>query len=567
MSDSPILNPDGSNTTTIAEPGILNKGRDTETTDGQMLTTEALVEQSEVMMGDVVAEAMTMGEMTVVADASGEFVVLDEQSMEMPTAMEPPMVVEIDPLGCSMSAYVSADEAVLSATSVTPLKSAVITPVTPRREFLSAAESSPSVSGVRETTEECDLGVSSKRRVVGRKLAVVEDDAESQMSVTSDDENISTTASSSRMRNKGIKRGRGSEKNRERKYVGRSEERSSEEVMRKKKGKKKEVGRKDTPEELSDGKSGEPKGVVDLVFEDMSSSVLGGAIMEWANRVDEIRVKSRKFQGKLSGEMKKCVNKIKDGTALLVARSEATGDPQFLRMRNSELGTQLRESENENARLREQLRKLSLGPSPPRRKRRIEKVEDEADVSQAAPAVLATPKRPVATKAPVREEFPPLVQRPPRVVASGSGSVRVPPLMPDFSTAVCDSGTETGAEAYFTRHIKFLTAMREMEKQRRDQQGKEQVGHHEEKKKETRNVDRRGDVQDRGQKVGPRIISNVQVAPPYMSRNKEGAASSAISGSDAEWRVVDGRRKRRGGNVNDTSLPPFHLLPLDEEAF
>lgn len=63
-------------------------------------------------------------------------------------------------------------------------------------------------------------------------------------------------------------------------------------------------------------------------------------------------MKSRNFQGRLNGEMKRCVIKIKDGTAALVARSEATGDPQFLRMRNSELVTQLRESERENARLR-----------------------------------------------------------------------------------------------------------------------------------------------------------------------------------------------------------------------
>lgn len=105
--------------------------------------------------------------------------------------------------------------------------------------------------------------------------------------------------------------------------------------------------------------------MVEHVFEDMSSSVLGGAILEWANRVEEIRMKSRNFQGKLSGEMKKCVIKIKEGTALLVARSEATGDPHFLRMRNTELATQLRETENENARLKEQLRKMSLGAITP----------------------------------------------------------------------------------------------------------------------------------------------------------------------------------------------------------
>lgn len=268
--------------------------------------------------------------------------------------------------------------------------------------------------------------------------------------------------------------------------------------------------------------------MVDLVLEDMSSSVLGGAMSEWANRVEEIRAKSKNIQSKLSGEMRKCITRIKDGTALLVARSEASGDPHFLRMRNNELATQLREKENENARLKEQLRKVSLGPSPPRRKRRIEKAEGGMDSVQNTSADLTLRKSTAIVAAPIGEEFPPLVQRPPRVLTVRNSGGRALPPVPTFITAVCDSeGTETGAEAYFTQHINFLTAARDMERKRREHQGKELVGPQEERK-------RLGEIQDGVKKVGPRIVSNVQVAPPYKVRLREGDVIPTISGSETE---------------------------------
>lgn len=135
----------------------------------------------------------------------------------------------------------------------------------------------------------------------------------------------------------------------------------------KRKGKKKEVGSRETLEEVeSEGAHAEPKGVVDQALEAMSSSVLGGAMKEWVDRIDEIRIKSKNLQGKFSGDMKRCVTKIKEGTTLMMIRLEATGDPHFLRMRNSELASHLREAQSENARLEEQLRRLcSATPSPP----------------------------------------------------------------------------------------------------------------------------------------------------------------------------------------------------------
>lgn len=301
-------------------------GGDAETIDGRTMTPDG-----QTVATDGQTAMTTVGEATVVT--GGDHVVTDRRMMAVTVAEEATMLVGVDPAVCSLSAFVLADETVQSESSAAPASSVPVTPLMPRRDFSAR-----------------------RKRVAGRKQAVVEDDGETQtsMSITSADEDGSMVAScSSRARNKGV-RSRETEKDKDQRNEGTTEEGSNEERKRKRKERKREAGRKDTPEEEeSDGKCGEPKGVVEHVFEDMSSSVLGGAILEWANTIDEIRVKSKNFQGRLSGEMKKCVTKIKEGAAFLVARSEATGDSHFLRMRNTELATQLRETEKENARLKE----------------------------------------------------------------------------------------------------------------------------------------------------------------------------------------------------------------------
>lgn len=552
--------------TESAMPGTSIEGHITETTDGHMLTTMATDEQT--VDDDGQANIMSMGE---VMGGIGVDSILDEQLMLVSAEDDTMMVVEVDPLGCPMPTYLSAgeEEAVLSPSTGSPIKSASVTPVIPRRDFLSAVESSsPAVSGLgggtskmRETSVDdvMEVDLKKKKKVIGRRLAVVEDDGETQTSESSSslDGDALTTASSSRVRNKGTKRGRGAEKDSDCSFVGSSEEESSE-SRGKKKGKKRKAVKKDTPEEvLSDGECGEPKGIVDLLLEEMSSSVLGGSIMEWANRVEEIRVKSRKFQGKLSGEMKKCMGKIKEGTALLVARAEATGDPQFLRLRNSELDSRLLEIENENVRLKEQLRKLSLRPSPPRRKRKVEK--GDFDMDQSVSVDTNVQKGSMIIPSPMKDEFPPLPQRTPRKMAMKGGSGRVLPPGKSFLTTVGDSeGNETGAEAYFTQHISFLTAMRDLERKRREQSGKEKMDLEERREG---NADRDGDrykeVLDGVKKVGPRIVSNVQVAPPFKVRLKEQGPIPMASGSESEWKTVTGgKRGRRGGNLKDGLVPP-----------
>lgn len=85
-----------------------------------------------------------------------------------------------------------------------------------------------------------------------------------------------------------------------------------------------------------------------------------------------MRKKSKNLQGKLSVAMKANLAWIKEGITLLVARSEAGGDPQYLRMRNNELST--KEVERENVGLKEQVRRTSPGAASPPYKRKVEKL-------------------------------------------------------------------------------------------------------------------------------------------------------------------------------------------------
>lgn len=559
MSTPTNTNPDGDIMTTHGEQRTMSDGRDghvSEVLEGGLVV---LVGQS--VETDVQTVLTSVGEIwddPVVP--SGDPLALDDPLAIATSPEEVMMVVDVDPALHALPTLMSEDEAVLSPSTGSPLKSVVGTPVTPHRDFLSTVDSSPGVSGRENASAsgvdvEMEVGVKS-RKVIGRRLAVVEDDIETQSSMSMSLDEGPTSTSSSMFRTKGVKRSRKSEDKKDKDK--RTEEESNEERKRKRKGKKKEHVKKDTPEEEETGKSGEPKGVVEHDLEDLSSSVLGGAISEWANRIDEIRVKSKNLQGRLNGEMKKCVSNIKEGTALLVARSVAAGDPQFLRMRNSELDSRLREAESENARLREQLRKMSLGPSPPRRKRKVDRTASGTDATPSEFVVADTPKGKKVAPVSAREEFPPLPQRPPRDIGMYSRGNRMQHMVPASYTAICDSeGTETGAEAYFTRHINFLTSARDAERKRREYQEKEQLKPQIERRgdrlDQQGNRDRKAQVQDEARKAGPgpRIVSDIQVAPPFRERPK-------MSGSEVEWRVVSGGGRRgRGGR----DKPPPLLLP------
>lgn len=91
-------------------------------------------------------------------------------------------------------------------------------------------------------------------------------------------------------------------------------------------------------------------------LESRSSKTIEKSAIKCLNNLDAIRIKSKKFQGILSGIMKQDFEYLKEVVRVLVARTEAKGDPQFLRSRNAELEAQLRASISEETRLKEDIR-------------------------------------------------------------------------------------------------------------------------------------------------------------------------------------------------------------------
>lgn len=465
MNDERTTTSDGQVATTIQVGSMTTDEQMTAMTDGQVMT----IDEQMRMMTDEPTEVAAIEEVIV----SGDLGESEEQLIMVTAAEQETVVVEVDPL------------AFVSPSSGTPVRPASCTTATPRSLFFSPEESIPSVSGLGHDMLVESGGVDADgdtvvrgQRVVGRRQVVVEEDdveTRSSMSATSTGGD-SVTAFSSRAKRKGTKRNREALKGKDCRKEGKAEG-SNEGNQKKGKGKKKDMGKKETLEVVeSDGRGGESMDVMEHSLEGMSSSVLGGAVMEWASRIEEIRAKSKNFQGRLSGEIKRCIIKIKEGTSLLVTRSEATGDSHFARLRNSELIAQLREAERENALLREQLRKSPGLSSPPRKKKAGKAVT--TDVLQVGPDDLVDPF--------AREEFPPLPQRLPRG----------------------------------------------------------------------------GKVQDGGrEKAGPSIVSNVQVAPPFKECCNAEAAIPAVSGSEAEWRVAAGSRRR--GRVKGDDPPPPPPVPVE----
>lgn len=277
--------------------GMLRSGHDKTTTDGRITLSTDVQVTDEQAMGTTVEQMTGTVEQTT---TSG----LDEQLM---TIVAEEMVVEVDPLALSPADTITAS----------PVKEVLEVDVGD-----AVVVAGPNVDGLKSP-------ISIGRKVVGRSHPVLKDedsDVTSVVSISSADEEYSAATSSSRP-GRGVKRGRKPVKGKVKAEKG-----NSEDGKMKKKGKKKDVGRKDTPEmEESPGKHGKPKGMFDHDLEDMSSEVLGDAIQEWADIIEDIRSKSKNMQGRLSGMMKKSVAQIKEGTALLVARSTASGDPKFLR--------------------------------------------------------------------------------------------------------------------------------------------------------------------------------------------------------------------------------------------
>lgn len=86
-----------------------------------------------------------------------------------------------------------------------------------------------------------------------------------------------------------------------------------------------------------------------------SSGVIAELARRWLEELDERRIKSGNIQGQISGEMKWRIESLHEAVQVLPNRIEAAGDVDYLRKNNNQLSAQLRASQLEEVRMREDL--------------------------------------------------------------------------------------------------------------------------------------------------------------------------------------------------------------------
>lgn len=69
------------------------------------------------------------------------------------------------------------------------------------------------------------------------------------------------------------------------------------------------------------------------------------------------------------------------------------------------------------------------------------------------------------------------------------------------------------------------------------------------------------EVNEENRKMGPRIISDMQVVPPSETFPMEGVPTPVMSASEAEWKVATGGRRRRNKEGRAMLSPPPHRWP------
>lgn len=80
----------------------------------------------------------------------------------------------------------------------------------------------------------------------------------------------------------------------------------------------------------------------EIEMEEMSSVDIGGTALEWLSQLDSMRIKSGNLQGRISGQMKLRIDKLKRIINMLVGRAEAKGDLGHYVKKNESLTSELR---------------------------------------------------------------------------------------------------------------------------------------------------------------------------------------------------------------------------------
>ncbi|XP_029177649.1 uncharacterized protein LOC114945560 [Nylanderia fulva] len=269
------------------------------------------------------------------------------------------------------------------------------------------------------------------------------------------------------------------------------------------------------------------------------SEVRASAI-EWLNDIDTIRINSN-YQGALSGQIRKRVNVIKEILRVLGEKIEDTGDPSYLRRRNSELAAELAASKRETAKLRRDVQDLqkivgdlkkaidggrfvekaekATSPFENPRKDAKSKSRERRDTRGNANAYMDTQNADVVMRPPIKGVSKPI---------------------PAVETSTLRDLHDEDAE--LSRRIAELASQRKLLRQSFQKQGKENPA--------TGPVPA-GTPQDAA-KNKPRVISNTQIVAPKETRTQNpqtvaqfnDPAAGPSQRSDA-WQKVESKKDKR----------------------
>ncbi|XP_029177940.1 uncharacterized protein LOC114945803 [Nylanderia fulva] len=269
------------------------------------------------------------------------------------------------------------------------------------------------------------------------------------------------------------------------------------------------------------------------------SEVRASAI-EWLNDIDTIRINSN-YQGALSGQIRKRVNVIKEILRVLGEKIEDTGDPSYLRRRNSELAAELAASKRETAKLRRDVQDLQKIVGDLKKAidggRFVEKAEK-------ATSPFENPRKDAKSKSRERRDTRGNANA---YMDTQNADVVMRPPIKGVSKPIPAAETSTlrdlhDEDAELSRRIAELASQRKLLRQSFQKQGKENPA--------TGPVP--AETPQDAAKNKPRVISNTQIVAPKETRTQNpqtvaqfnDPAAGPSQRSDA-WQKVESKKDKR----------------------
>lgn len=319
------------------------------------------------------------------------------------------------------------------------------------------------------------------------------------------------------------------------------------EAVRKEKEKKKRIEKKEMEEIRKEEIKEEEK------YERMTAPQLAEEILQYAVEIEEDRKRCSNLKGSISGNLKRNAQNIQDGVMALAAKAIATGDPLILKIQNKELIVRIKELEKEVERLKDRLRHSPSVDSPPR-KRKIERLaaskEESRYIESSGQETKVGKEGWEITKSPERVDTPPpLPQRIPRKMRQDESEQSTDNVNIMINKEISMSKIR---ERTITRKIEELIEERRREREKRKGKGQEEEEEGEFKR-----------PTGQAAKAKPRIIEDIQIVPPRMTRDsnrmtrdrareedmtrlmtRKEYTTSAPSADEEGWQRVRGGRRR-----------------------